>query len=88
MPESFAHPQPDRGSRYLNLSDFLDVTITGGGLKSRDFQSHVRLIAASFHQLNSREKVVLHSVDQRAVYPDPPTAGAFLIRSPPSVPTL
>jgi len=87
MPESFAHPLGDRESKYLIVGDFLDATITGGGLKSSDFQSHVRLIAASFHHLNSHQKVVLRAAGRSAVYSDPTVAGTFLIRAPPSVST-
>jgi hypothetical protein len=84
MPEVFAHLLPDRESRILNLGDLLNVAIAGRGFKSGDFQNPVRLFTASISQSNLREKVVLRAADRSAVYSDPPAAGSFLIRSPPS----
>ena len=84
MPKIFAHPVSDRESRILNLGDFLDTAIAGRGLKSGDFQNHIRLFAASIYHSNSRQKIVLRAADRSAAYYDPPAAGSFLIRSPPS----
>ena len=84
IPEIFAHPIPDRESKYLNVGEFLDAAIVGHGLKSGDFQNQVRLFTASISRSDSRQKVVLRAADRSAVYSDPPTIGSFLIRSPPS----
>jgi len=75
-------------SRFVKPGDFLDGVITGRAYKSSDVQTESRLLTGKVLNQVRRSSNFVRAVDQRAVYPDPPTAGAFLIRSPPSVPTL
>ena len=74
-------------SRFVRPGDFLDGVITGRASKSSDVQTESRFLTGSVWNQVSRSANFVRAVDQSAVYPDPPAAGAFLIRSPPSVPT-
>ena len=75
-------------SRFVKPGDFLDGVITGRASKSTGVQTESRLLTGKVWNQVRRTSNFVRAVDQSSVYPDPPAAGAFLIRSPPSVPTL
>ncbi len=79
---------PDRESKLLNVGNWLHEVITGRGLKSADFQSETRLSAGKVCGCPAREGFFLRAIVRTAIPDGSPTAGSFLIRSPPYATTL
>jgi hypothetical protein len=75
---------PNRGSTLTSRGDFHDGVMAGRSLKDSDFQSETRLWAGKVWAYRSTERSFGHAAIQSTILYDLPTAGLFLIRSPPS----
>ena len=76
----------DRESKLVNVGDFLDGVIAGRSFKGGDFQTEFRLGVGTAEDDPDSERVFVRAIDQTSLHYDDPTAGSFLIRSPPSHP--
>jgi hypothetical protein len=79
---------PDREGKLLNRGDVLDGLIAGYGLKSTDFQSETRLSVGKIWSCPAREGFFERVIVRSTITYDSPTAGSFLIRSPPRAMTF
>ena len=75
----------DRESRLLNVGAFFDGVIASRAPKCADIQNEIRLLSGRVWNDPYKRNVFLRATDRSIVLYDAPTAGSFLIRSPPSL---
>ena len=75
---------PDRESKLLSVGNFLDGVIASRDLKRANIHSEIRLLAGKTWDYPHSRGVFLCAIDPCIVLYNAPTAGSFLIRSPPS----
>jgi hypothetical protein len=75
---------PNRESKLLNVGAFFDGVIASRSPKCADTQCEIRLLTGRVWNDPYKRNVFLRAMDRSIVLHDVPTAGSFLIRSPPS----
>jgi hypothetical protein len=75
---------PGDESNLVNIGDFPSRMIAGPSFKKSDLESKFRLSIGKVWHCPESRRDFCRAIEQSIIHHDAPTAGSFLIRSPPS----